>query len=207
MRTCVICLAQSILKVLKSVLAFMVDSFALIDNIFCKNLLNLLRAKANGRMVYSVPLIIFLDDVSGNISKQWNKHHVVYMSNALLPREMLDKQFCVQFCSASPHASPIEFMHAVRDNIVYVMCYHFLNRIWSYSKGKPGKMVLWHLTVRKRRRFYSYPMVYSLQVITPCNPFNAAIPGLALICSVGFAKRAVQKNTRQPIMATLNFLR
>ena len=184
----------------------MVDSFALIDNIYCKNLPNLLRAKANGRMVYSVPLIIFLDDVSGNISKQWNKHHVVYMSNALLPREMLDKQFCVQFCSTSPHTSPIEFMHALRDNIVYVMCYHFLNRIWSYSKGKPGKMVLWHLTVRKRRRFYSCPMVYSLQVITPCNPFNAAIPGLALICSVGFAKRAVQKNTRQPMMATLNFL-
>ncbi|KIL54691.1 hypothetical protein M378DRAFT_42929, partial [Amanita muscaria Koide BX008] len=28
---------------------------------------NLLREKANGRMVYSVPLIIFLDDVSGNV--------------------------------------------------------------------------------------------------------------------------------------------
>ncbi len=82
---------------------------------------NRLRAKANGRMVYSVPLIIFLDDVSGNISKQWNKHHVVYLSNALLPRQMLDKQFCVRFYSTSPHASPIEFMHALRDNIAYVI--------------------------------------------------------------------------------------
>ncbi|KAG1723623.1 hypothetical protein EDB19DRAFT_1898050 [Suillus lakei] len=41
-------------------------------------------------MVYTVPLIIFMDDVSGNISKQWNKHHTIYMSNASLPREMLD---------------------------------------------------------------------------------------------------------------------
>ncbi|KAG2097248.1 uncharacterized protein F5147DRAFT_747487 [Suillus discolor] len=38
-----------------------------------------------GRMVLSVPLIVFMDDVSGNISKQWNKHHVVYMSNAAMP--------------------------------------------------------------------------------------------------------------------------
>ncbi|KAM6489231.1 hypothetical protein JOM56_015401, partial [Amanita muscaria] len=79
---------------------------------------NLLREKAKDRMVYSVPLIIFLDDVSGNISKQWNKHHVVYLSNGLLHRQMLEKQFCVRFHSASPHATPIEFMHALRDNIV-----------------------------------------------------------------------------------------
>ena len=82
---------------------------------------NCLCAKAKGHMVYSVPLIIFLDDVSGNISKQWNKHHVVYLSNALLPCQMLEKQFCVHFYSMSPHASPIEFMHALRDNIAYVI--------------------------------------------------------------------------------------
>ena len=103
---------------------------------------NPLRAKANGWMVYySVPLIIFLDDVSGNISKQWNKHHVIYMSNALLPREMLDKQVCVQFCSASPHASPIELMHALRDNIMYVMFYLFQNAPKTTRKESLGR---WH---------------------------------------------------------------
>ncbi|KIM60204.1 hypothetical protein SCLCIDRAFT_26728 [Scleroderma citrinum Foug A] len=54
-----------------------------------------LHAKANGHMVYSVPLIIFMDDVSGNISKQWNKHHAIYMSNANLPHAMIEKEFCV----------------------------------------------------------------------------------------------------------------
>lgn len=73
------------------------------------------RAKAGNRMVYSVPLIIFMDDVSGNISKQWNKHHVVYMSNANLPREMLEKEFFLRFVSSSPHATPMELMRAVRD--------------------------------------------------------------------------------------------
>lgn len=78
-----------------------------------------LRAKANGRMVYSVPVIIFMDDVSGNITKQWNKHHVVYMSNANMPREMLEKEFCVRFVSSSPNATPMELMAALRTCIEY----------------------------------------------------------------------------------------
>jgi hypothetical protein len=44
-------------------------------------------------MVYAILLIIFMDDVSGNMSKQWNKHHAIYMSNANLLREMIEKEF------------------------------------------------------------------------------------------------------------------
>ncbi|KAF8433782.1 hypothetical protein L210DRAFT_3614045 [Boletus edulis BED1] len=78
---------------------------------------NPLREKSGGRMIYTVPLIVFMDDVSGNISKQWNKHHVVYMSNALLPREMLDQEFTIRFISGSPHASPMELMQGIKDSI------------------------------------------------------------------------------------------
>ncbi|KAH7931055.1 hypothetical protein BV22DRAFT_999145, partial [Leucogyrophana mollusca] len=76
-----------------------------------------LRQKANGRMVYNVPLIIFMDDVSGNVSKQWNKHHAIYMSNANLPREMLEKEFCVRFVTSSPHAAPMELMRAMKESV------------------------------------------------------------------------------------------
>ncbi|KAI6138163.1 hypothetical protein BKA82DRAFT_4333266 [Pisolithus tinctorius] len=58
-----------------------------------------------------------MDDVSGNISKQWNKHFVIYMSNASLPQEMLDQEFHVHFVSSSPHASPMELMYAVKESI------------------------------------------------------------------------------------------
>ncbi|KAG2143512.1 uncharacterized protein EDB93DRAFT_1241410 [Suillus bovinus] len=78
---------------------------------------NPLCAKANGRMVYTVPLIIFMDDVSGNISKQWNKHHAIYMSNTNLPREMLEKEFFVCFVTSSPHAAPMELMRAMKQSI------------------------------------------------------------------------------------------
>ena len=76
-----------------------------------------LHAKANGRMVYTVPVIVFMDDASANVSKQWNKHIIVYLSNAGLPREMLEKEFCTRFVVSSPNASPMELMHAVRDSI------------------------------------------------------------------------------------------
>lgn len=79
-----------------------------------------LRAKADGWMVYTVPVIVFMDDASANISKQWNKHIVVYLSNAGLPREMLDKEFCTKFVMSSPNAPPMELMRAVRDSIEYV---------------------------------------------------------------------------------------
>lgn len=78
------------------------------------------RKKSGGRMVYRVPLIVFMDDVSGNISKQWNKHYVIYMSNAALPREMLEQEFHVRFVTSSPHASPMELMHAMKESIMSV---------------------------------------------------------------------------------------
>ncbi|KAL0575645.1 hypothetical protein V5O48_006330 [Marasmius crinis-equi] len=75
------------------------------------------REQARGRMVYGVPLIIFLDDVSTNISKQWNKHHAIYMSNGLLPRAMVEKEFCTRFVTSSPHATPMELVRALKESI------------------------------------------------------------------------------------------
>ncbi|KAG2132739.1 uncharacterized protein EDB93DRAFT_1255149 [Suillus bovinus] len=84
---------------------------------FAAKMPNPLREKSNGRLVLTVPQIIFMDDVSGNVSKQWNKHHAVYMSNASMPCEMLEKEFCVRFVSSSPHASPMEIAKAVKESI------------------------------------------------------------------------------------------
>ncbi len=89
-----------------------------------------MREHARGRMCYSVPLIIFMDDVSGNISKQWNKHFVAYMSNGNLPREMIEKEFCVRFVTSSPHASPMELMQAIQDSIRFVLVHHTCGVPW-----------------------------------------------------------------------------
>ncbi|KAJ7460180.1 hypothetical protein FB451DRAFT_1045417, partial [Mycena latifolia] len=72
---------------------------------------------AGSRMVYSIPLAIFIDDVSGNKSKQWNKHFSCYMSNGALPRTKLENEFHVRFVGTSPFASPLEIMQGVRGSI------------------------------------------------------------------------------------------
>ncbi|EIW74429.1 hypothetical protein CONPUDRAFT_160132 [Coniophora puteana RWD-64-598 SS2] len=76
-----------------------------------------LREKAVNRPVYSIPVIVFLDDVSGNQSKQWNKHFSCYLSNGALPREKLSEEFHVRFVATSPHAAPLEIMEGVRSSI------------------------------------------------------------------------------------------
>ncbi|KAG8796301.1 hypothetical protein FRC12_000716, partial [Ceratobasidium sp. 428] len=76
-----------------------------------------LRAKAGNRMVYSVPLIVFMDDASGNVSKQWNKHWSSYLSNASVPREDLQSEYHVCFVTTSTHAAPAELSQGIRSSI------------------------------------------------------------------------------------------
>jgi hypothetical protein len=75
-----------------------------------------LRIEAKGKLVFFVPVMIFVDDVSGNVSKQWNKHFVCYSSNGSLPREYLDKESNVRFVSASPNVNPVELFQGIRES-------------------------------------------------------------------------------------------
>ncbi|EIW74149.1 hypothetical protein CONPUDRAFT_133377 [Coniophora puteana RWD-64-598 SS2] len=72
---------------------------------------------AGKRPVYSIPVIVFLDDVSGNQSKQWNEHFSCYMSTGALPREKLSEEFHVRFIATSPHATPLEMMQGIRTSM------------------------------------------------------------------------------------------
>ena len=80
---------------------------------------NPLYEKSGRWLVLTIPLIIFMDDILGNVSKQWNKHHVIYMSNATMLCEMLEKEFCIHFVSLSPHVPPLELMWGFQDSLQY----------------------------------------------------------------------------------------
>ncbi|KAI0363005.1 hypothetical protein BV20DRAFT_984071 [Pilatotrama ljubarskyi] len=75
------------------------------------------RLTAGGLEWECPPLIIFIDDVSGNSSKQWNVHYSCYMSNSALPQRELEKSRNVKFFATSPHASPMEIIQAVCEDI------------------------------------------------------------------------------------------
>ena len=83
-----------------------------------------LRVEANGRPVYFVFVIIFIDDVSANVSKLWNKHFVCYMSNGCLPREHIDKEFNVRFVATSPSVGPLELMQGIQESFECVILFN-----------------------------------------------------------------------------------
>ncbi|KZT31575.1 hypothetical protein SISSUDRAFT_994930 [Sistotremastrum suecicum HHB10207 ss-3] len=65
-----------------------------------------------------MPIITFEDDVSGNISNQWNIHYSMLWSCLGLPRKELEKMINVNFATTSQHASPMELMKAVMDMLI-----------------------------------------------------------------------------------------
>ncbi|KZT50728.1 hypothetical protein CALCODRAFT_535658 [Calocera cornea HHB12733] len=69
--------------------------------------------RAEGRCVYAIPIMVWADDVSGNVSKQWNKHLCVTFSNLALPRQQLEQECNIHFVGTSTHTSSLELMEGL----------------------------------------------------------------------------------------------
>ncbi|KAI0258009.1 hypothetical protein BC834DRAFT_989358 [Gloeopeniophorella convolvens] len=66
------------------------------------------RIRAKGRPFFCVWIKLWGDDVSGNRSKQWNKHWNWYLAHAGIPKQLLNQEYFVRFVSTSPHAGILE---------------------------------------------------------------------------------------------------
>ncbi|KAK4698294.1 hypothetical protein P7C70_g7986, partial [Phenoliferia sp. Uapishka_3] len=71
------------------------------------------RALADSLPFFSIPLILFTDDASGNRSRKWNKHWVFYTTNGALTRKLQDLEANIRFLAASPSADALEMCEAV----------------------------------------------------------------------------------------------
>lgn len=85
---------------------------------------NLLRDLAEGEPLYTSWISVYEDDVSGNQSKQWNKHINIYFKHANLGRVLTTQDAHIHFASSSPHASSTEQVFALRELIRYDHTYH-----------------------------------------------------------------------------------
>jgi hypothetical protein len=65
--------------------------------------------------VIFVPL--WVDDVSGNDGKQYNKHINTYMQNSNLPGKLLNQEFFVCLVLSSQHATSPEQLAAILEMI------------------------------------------------------------------------------------------
>jgi hypothetical protein len=76
-----------------------------------------MRKIANGADVVTIFLPLWVNDVSGNCSKQYNPRMNVCALNWNLPGRLLHQQFFVHFVSTSAHASALEQLSEVMDCI------------------------------------------------------------------------------------------
>lgn len=80
---------------------------------------NPLRELAGGLPLYTSFINLQADDVSGNVSKQYNKHENVCGEHANAPGWLLQKEYSIRFVSTSPHATSLEQFEAVHTMIRY----------------------------------------------------------------------------------------
>jgi hypothetical protein len=57
------------------------------------------------------------DNVSGNVSKQYNPHMNIYLMNANIPHKKLSQEYFIRFCSTSPNASSGEQFDGMSEDL------------------------------------------------------------------------------------------
>ncbi|KAF7303527.1 hypothetical protein MIND_00581900 [Mycena indigotica] len=73
------------------------------------------RKLSGNRDPYVLGVTVWIDDVSGNKSKQYNKFLVMLMQNTSLPGLLLKQEFHIHFCGASQHVTTAELNAVLRD--------------------------------------------------------------------------------------------
>ncbi|KAJ7644882.1 hypothetical protein FB45DRAFT_735642 [Roridomyces roridus] len=82
-----------------------------------KKIPNEFRKIDNGEDLFTVWVPVWMDDVSGARSKQYQKHLNSYAANANLPGQLLQQEYNVKFVSTSPHASALEQLKVVVSQV------------------------------------------------------------------------------------------
>ncbi|KAE8181051.1 hypothetical protein CF336_g9059 [Tilletia laevis] len=76
------------------------------------------RIRCGTKALFSVPVVLFIDDLSGARSKRWNKHEAVYFSNATLDRSSLDLDAHIRLMSISKDVSGEAQLSAAADELI-----------------------------------------------------------------------------------------
>lgn len=78
------------------------------------------RSRADGKVIRHVPIMLYSDDTSGNVSKKFNKHMSYYFTLAGLPPRLSNQEYYIHFLSTSNSASALELGVQIVDEIKLV---------------------------------------------------------------------------------------
>ncbi|OAV97306.1 hypothetical protein PTTG_26120 [Puccinia triticina 1-1 BBBD Race 1] len=74
------------------------------------------REKSGNKIIRNVPITLYADDTSGNVSKQWNKHISFYFTLSGLPPQISNQKYNCHFLATSNLASVCEMsQHIVKE--------------------------------------------------------------------------------------------
>ncbi|KAH9816224.1 hypothetical protein DFH28DRAFT_1082002 [Melampsora americana] len=75
------------------------------------------RIKAQGEIIRHIPLTLYSDDTSGNVSKKFNKHMSIYFTLSGLTPDWSNQEFNTHFLATTNTASALELFDQVVDGI------------------------------------------------------------------------------------------
>ncbi|KAA1068127.1 hypothetical protein PGTUg99_019411 [Puccinia graminis f. sp. tritici] len=75
------------------------------------------RTKAGGKIIRHMPINLYADDTSGNVSKQWNRHISFYFTLAGLPPKLSNMQYNCHFLSTSNEAGVLEIGEQIVEEL------------------------------------------------------------------------------------------
>ncbi|OAV87337.1 hypothetical protein PTTG_29470 [Puccinia triticina 1-1 BBBD Race 1] len=83
------------------------------------------RKEADGRIIRHVPITLYCDDTSGNISKKFKKHVSFYFTLSGLPPNLSNQEYNCHFLSTSNRASALEILEQIVAEMNQITRYGF----------------------------------------------------------------------------------
>lgn len=118
------------------------------------------REKSGGRPVYCVQMRVWQDDVSGNVSKQCNKHFMFCMTHAGIPKKLLAQEYFTRYICCSPHASVLELASAVADSVRYATTSLLSRLVLSFTYRQSRKGIVAFDSSTDEEAMFFYDVIY-----------------------------------------------
>lgn len=75
------------------------------------------RVKADGKIVKHIPITLYSDDTSGNVSKKYNKHMSLFFTLSGLPPNISNQEYNIHFLATSNCATALDLLDGAVDQI------------------------------------------------------------------------------------------